>query len=394
MMDVILNAQCLSPPLTGIGRYTLEIQQGVQNAARVNNVHCFAHGAWIDACKIDLLNTLPAQKGTCPARGMLKTFAKKIPFAYEAKKTLEQWVLQRNVAKLRNPVYHETNYILSSFDLPTVVTIHDLSHILYPQCHPRERVRYLERELPKTLEQADHIICVSRFVRDQLHDILGVDREKITPIHLGVSTSMRPCSREQVVSVLKRYALPEKGYILVVATREPRKNLERLVKAYLHVQQGLRPRLPLVFAGDKGWKSRHLDKELRGLESQGLVRTIGYVPEKDLPFIYSGATVFAFVSLYEGFGLPPLEAMACGTPVLAADTSAMTEVIADAGLLVDPYDIDAIASGLTRLLGDDDLRSDLARKGIQRAASFTWDRCVEKTIDVYEQVAGTLDNAR
>jgi alpha-1,3-rhamnosyl/mannosyltransferase len=205
---------------------------------------------------------------------------------------------------------------------------------------------------------------------------------------------MRPCSREQVVSALKRYALPEEGYLLVVATREPRKNLDRLVRAYLQIQRSIRPRMPLVFVGDTGWKSEYLDRELQNLEAQGLVRTIGYVPEKDLPFIYSGATVFAFVSLYEGFGLPPLEAMACGTPVLAANTSAMTEVIADAGLLVDPYDIDAIASGLTRLLGDEDLRSDLARKGIQRAASFTWDRCVEKTIDVYEQVAGTIDNAR
>jgi alpha-1,3-rhamnosyl/mannosyltransferase len=392
-MNIILNAQSLAPRLTGIGRYTLELIQRLEKNSRVTSVHAFSQAAWSSSSKYTAFES--CSTGVADrAKKKLKTYVKKVPLAYTFKKRLQQHVLERNAARLESPVYHETNYVLASFQLPSVVTVHDLSHLLYPECHPLERVRHLEQELPKTLERAGHIICVSRFIRKQLHEIMGVNLQKITPIHLGVSPSMRPCSHEQTVSVLKRYALPEDGYLLVVATREPRKNLDRLVQAYLQIQRSAGPRMPLVFAGDTGWKCEHLDRELHNLEAQGLVRRIGYVPEKDLPCIYSGARVFAFVSLYEGFGLPPLEAMACGTPVLAADTSAMTEVIADAGLLVDPYDIDAIASGLTRLLEDEDLRSDLARKGIQRAASFTWDRCVEKTIDVYEQVAGTIDNAR
>lgn len=392
-MNIILNAQSLAPRLTGIGRYTLELIQRLENNSRVTSVHAFSNATWRDSSTYATFESCSTNVAD-HAKKTIKAYAKKIPLAYTLKKHVQQFVLERNAAKLASPIYHETNYVLASFQLPSVVTVHDLSHLLYPECHPLERVRHLERELPRTLDRAGHIICVSRFIRNQLHELMGVNLEKITPIHLGVSPSMRPCSREQVVSALKRYALPEEGYLLVVATREPRKNLDRLVRAYLQIQRSIRPRMPLVFVGDRGWKSEYLDRELQNLEAQGLVRTIGYVPEKDLPFIYCGATMFAFVSLYEGFGLPPLEAMACGTPVLAADTSAMTEVIADAGLLVDPYDIDAIASGLTRLLGDEDLRSDLVRKGIQRAASFTWDQCVEKTIDVYEQVAGTLDNAR
>lgn len=385
-MDIILNAQSLTPHPTGIGRYTFEMVRRLGESPRIASVHTFSGATWKkgEAHSVSVPFT---SRGADQARKMLRACARKIPMAYALKKSLERRGLERNAAGLASPIYHETNYVLASYSLPSVVTVHDLSHLLFPECHPLDRVRHLERNLPKTLDKADHIICVSGFIRDQLHGIMGVKPERITPVHLGVSPHMRPLPRTQVEAVLKKYALPENGYLLVVATREPRKNLERLVAAYLRVQGGMRPRLPLVFAGDRGWKSGKLERELRVLEGRGLVRRIGFVPEADLPGVYGGAKIFAFPSIYEGFGLPPLEAMACGVPVLASTTSAMSEVIADAGLLVDPLDEDAIASGLERLVGDELLRHTLIDKGTARAASFTWERCIEKTIDVYELVS-------
>jgi alpha-1,3-rhamnosyl/mannosyltransferase len=269
-----------------------------------------------------------------------------------------------------------------------VATIHDLSHIHYPDFHPRERVRFMERQLPRTLARANRLLTDSEFVRQELVALLGVSPERVTAIPLGVDVCFKPRGAEETGPVVGGYGLAPDRYVLAVATLEPRKNLAGLLRAFSRLPEKLRRRYPLALAGGRGWRCGSLESMMHALESAGEVRRLGYVPAGDLPLLYAGATAFAYPSFYEGFGLPPLEAMASGVPVLSSCGSSMSEVVGEAGILVDPHDDEAMVRELARLLEDAELRRNLARKGLDRAAMFSWKNCVLDTVDVYRQVLG------
>ena len=173
---------------------------------------------------------------------------------------------------------------------------------------------------------------------------------------------------------------------MTVGTLEPRKNLSGLLAAYSRLPEKTQGEHPLAVVGMKGWLSDALERQLEPLERRSRVRRLGYVAHEDLPFVYAGAHAFAFPSFYEGFGLPPLEAMACGVPVLISNRSSLPEVAGDAALQVDPEDVEAMTRGLERLLGDEGFRARAVRAGPERAAGFTWERCVDRTVDVYRRV--------
>ncbi|MCZ6908285.1 MAG: glycosyltransferase family 1 protein [Rickettsia endosymbiont of Ixodes persulcatus] len=208
----------------------------------------------------------------------------------------------------KNFIYHEPCYILRPYSGIKICNVHDLSHIYYIECHPRERVKFLFKYLPKSIKEADHLITGSHFMRNEIINYFRISPEKITTIYHGVSKIFRPRQFVEIAHILARYGLLEKSYLLSVGTLEPRKNLERLIQAFNLLPERQRKKFPLVLVGMKGWGTHRLMKLINQLIRKEELYCLGYVSSDDLPYLYSGAYGFVYVSLYEGFGLPLLEA--------------------------------------------------------------------------------------
>lgn len=267
-------------------------------------------------------------------------------------------------------------------NMPTVVTIHDLGAEYLPQYHQFPSKLYLNKSTEYAISQASHLIAVSEFTRQDIINKYQVDPDRVTAIPLGVDLEAnRRASSTEIEKVRQKHHLNQ-NYVLFVGTIQPRKNLTRLIEAYAKI---LPTDYDLVLAGGKGWLSDEIynSPARRGISER--VKFLGYIDELDKPALYSGATATALVSLFEGFGLPAIESMACGTPVLASNASSIPEVVGKAAVLVDPNDVDSIAAGLSRLLYDQSLRQDLSVKGLKQAAKFSWQHTASQTLAVFEK---------
>ena len=268
--------------------------------------------------------------------------------------------------------------------VPTVLTIHDLIPQLLPEHHKPLNRWYLNWTMPLYCRRADHIIAVSEATRRDLLATYRLSPEKVTVIHEAASPRFRPQTESAHERIRGMYGLPEE-YLLYVGTIEPRKNLERLLEAWTPLRQsGECP--PLVIVGKRGWLSDSFYAALEASPVREDIVLTGYVQDADLPVIYSAATAFVWPSLYEGFGLPPLEAMACGTSVVCADASSMPEVVGDAALLFDPQDAASLQAQMRRIVSDGDLRQSLVERGLRQACHFSWSDTARKTLEVYETV--------
>jgi glycosyltransferase involved in cell wall biosynthesis len=276
---------------------------------------------------------------------------------------------------------------------PSVVTIHDLGYLTFPEAHTARRRLELHLTTRWSLRAARHVIAISRATRDDLVRHYGAEPARISVIHHGLSPAFRPAEDDAAAAATRaRHGLGG-PYFLYVGTIQPRKNLVRLIEAFARAMPhltlaGAAPLLAL--AGRQGWLSAAITRRAHELGVADHVRFLGYVPDHDLPALLAGSLAFVFPSLYEGFGMPVLEAMACGAPVLTSTSSALPEVAGDAALLVDPADTDAIAAGLARLASEPDLRLTLRARGLARAAEFSWDRCARATLEVLRNAAGSI----
>lgn len=288
-------------------------------------------------------------------------------------------------------LFHSPDFVLPpvSGGIPTLLTVHDLSFVHYPDVFPATLVAYLNRVVPWSVRRATHVLADSAATRDDLQRVWDVPASRITVLTSGVNPRFQPVTNPAALAAVRsRYVLGDAPFFLAVGTVQPRKNYELLVRAYGRVAAEL-PQA-LVIAGGRGWLVEGL---LAEIERQGLgdrVRLIGFVDDADLPALYSAATALLFPSLYEGFGLPLLEAMACGTPVASSDASCLPEILAapggEAGLLLDPADEAGWAAAMVSLAGDATLHGDLIARGRARAAAYRWDATARHLMTIYDEL--------
>lgn len=286
-------------------------------------------------------------------------------------------------------LYHAPVNVLSpGIRKPQVVTVHDLAFHYYPEQYPAMKQRYLRAMTAASVRRATLIIAVSEATRQDIIRIHRVAPERVVVVPNGVDDVMQPLPEQDVATFREQQDLPE-HFFLFLGTLQPRKNVETLVRAYATVSMGID--WPLVIAGAKGWQYERIFQLVEELGLTARVRFAGHVPGEQLPLWYNAATMLVYPSRYEGFGLPLLEAMACGTAVIGSTVSSLPEVVGDAGLLVDPDDAPGLAESMLRLAADGDLRQQLERRGLKRSTSFTWHETARSTAGVYRRaLAGAV----
>lgn len=374
-MKVILNVDAITHPLTGIGQYTLNLGQALQQHQAISDIKFFSADHWVK----DIELSAAENKWLAIARKWVPLKSWALQF-YARRRANAFSKLSRN---LSDYVLHSPNFVLMPFAGRSVATFHDLSFVHYRDTQPAYRLKFLDQEIPKTLQQADALITPTKFVKQEIIEHYGYPAEKIQHTPLGVDAGFKPYTETQCKQTLSSHGLPFKRYVLSVATTEPRKNLKRLLQAYSLLPAGLRQAHPLVLVGSKGWLNQDINKTIRKMVNQGQIISLGYQNTTQLQHLYAAAKLTALPSLYEGFGLPIIESMASGTPVLTSENSAMQEVAGGCAMLCDPLDVEDMKTTLHQSL-DDDLWLEQAKSaGIKHSNNYNWLRCAEKTIDAY-----------
>lgn len=381
-MKVVLSIDPIRFPITGIGRYTFELAQQLKKLSQVEQLYFLSgHRIVSDLPQYAQLATGPSSFAANYRKGILKS-----NIAVEIYRLASSLTKQIALREYSDCVFHSPNFYLPKFAGPSVCTFHDLSIFTWAQCHPPERVRYMRKEIALTLKRVDMLIADSEYTRQEIAKYFGWPLEKIRAVPLACSADFRPRTSDELAPLLQKSGLKPEGYCLYVGTIEPRKNLEVLLDAYSILPQSVRRQWPLVMIGYRGWRSEQLHARIEAAIAEGWARYLGFVDAAELPLFFAGARLFVFPSLYEGFGLPVLEAMASGVPVVCSNSSSLPEVAGDAAAMCEPKDVDTLSSLIQTGLEDEQWRSDAKRKGLEHARSFSWRRCAEETVAVYRKV--------
>lgn len=374
-MRVMLRLQSTFGNLTGIGHYTAQLFQQFAEMAPGQvigsmpqwPVRLYRRIARLDARNRKRLRDLP-RRAVCKS---IRVGAR-----------LLQWA---NIKLRRYDVYHEPNFIPTKVAAPTIATIHDLS-LLRPEWHPPERIAWFERYGSRMLSQCVHFLTDAQAVRREIVEKLGVSASRVTAIPLGVRSCFYPMAEGDYRPALQALGLPPR-YLLYVGTIEPRKNVLTLLRAYCDLPAPLREKYPLVLAGGWGWKAEKTAAYYEETARHRGVVHLGYVPEEALAALYNGARALAFPSLYEGFGLPPLEMLACGGAVLASRAATVQEMVGGQAELIEAEDVTGWRNALARVVADDVWHRQLRRGAAEHARPFTWEGCAHQTWRVYESIA-------
>ena len=374
-MRVGIDGIPLATPKTGIGHYTFELARELARLAPADEFELVAPVA-LDVAAGDGAEPLPPNLRAvhAPVNALRRRW----------------WTigLPLYVRQTGLTLFHGTNYNVPLWQrCPTVVTIHDLSLLLHAETHREDLVRRARRRLPTMTRIATRIITDSESVKREICEHLKVAPDKITAVALAPRRAFRPVPTTEARAALSRLGV-ESEFILFVGTVEPRKNLLTLVRAFDELMRTTDLRPQLVIAGQKGWLTQELDAYVERSALGARILFTGYVSDEDLRALYSTCRVSVYPSLYEGFGLPPLEAMACGAPVITSRIPVIMETAADAARLVAPTDVQALTAALVELLTDEGARAYLSAAGLQRAAEFTWARTAERTLAVYREALG------
>ncbi|PTT32695.1 glycosyltransferase family 1 protein [Pseudomonas sp. HMWF021] len=375
-MRIALNARILQAPRTGIGQYVAELVHALRSEREVE-VTLFNGWGWSSA--------LP--EAAMPGYSRLTPLLRQIPGAYQARRWLEQKRFDQGRAQ-NFDLYHEPSLWPLHFDGPTVITLHDLTHLHFPDTQPPTRLREIERRLASGVQQAQRILTDSQAIADEAQAYFGLPAERFVVAPLGVAERFHPREPQAIEAVLKAHAVEAREYFLCVGTLEPRKNLNLALRAHALLPESLRQRFPLLIVGMAGWQQAQFNNELRQALACGHVCLLGYLPDEQVAQLLAGARALVFPSLYEGFGLPVLEAMASGTPVILTRSSAMPEVAGDAGNYIEADDAEGLRDAMSRLIDDHAHWQACREAGLQQAQLFSWLRCAQATAGAYRQALG------
>lgn len=378
-MKIIISTDSIKFPVTGIGRYALEL---------INNLKANPE---IDAMKylsgFKVVDDLPALVNT-PSIS-----------ASKLKKQLRNSRLVSDIYRLTVPVlksyalksytdyiFHSPNYYIPPGHKKSCTTFHDLSIFHFPEYHPKGRVHLMKKELHSSVSRAKVLITDSNFTKNEVSDFFNFDPERIVVAPLASSGDFLPRKENQCQQVLERYGLAYGQFTFFAGTIEPRKNIKNLLLAYQKLPLEMSLRFPLVISGYQGWESEELHRLFDIGSQRGWIKYLGYTDQQSLSVLFSACRAFLFPSRYEGFGLPVLEAMAAGTPVITSNVSSLPEVAGDAGLMVDPDDVDQLTQYISDIILNDSLRAELIDRGFLQNAKFSWVNCARETIKAYKLV--------
>jgi glycosyltransferase involved in cell wall biosynthesis len=365
------NTTLLQEKLSGIGNYIEKILMEIKKREIKDRIILLGSNNYYDYSKINFKNNIFLSNGIISRNRIFRILWEQIILPIKAKKN--------NIDILHCPAH-----VLPLFySQKTVLTIHDLAFKLFPKAFKWQNRFYLNFIVPLSIKKADRIIAVSKNTKKDIIEEYNIDSNKIKVIYNGVNEKYREIRDEIIINKVKeKYKLPKK-FILYLGTLEPRKNIKRLIKAFNKVKKS---DTKLVIAGGKGWLYDDIFELVKTLNLENEIIFTGYVDEEDIVPLYNAATVFVYPSLYEGFGLPPLEAMACGTPVITSNVSSLPEVVGEAAITIDPYNIEDISSAIRKVLNSEKLKENLSKKGIQQSKKFSWKKTTEETLNLYREI--------
>lgn len=365
-MRVVLDLRCVHPGMTGIGRYALNLYLSLERAGREIELGCIA-----SAAGVEMLH---------PSSGC------KIHVVSDQERSWDDLALPDLLRDWKADLFHSPLFTLPGLrTCLQICTIHDVIPLARPDLSPKSFQQFFHNQIRKAIRRADHVVTVSRFSREDLLRHLPLEETLVTAVHEPVNPLFAPQDGPTTRNRLQVLGL-EPGYILSVGAIDRRKNLPALIEAYALLRAGWDAAPPLVMVGEPSGDRLDLAAEIRRCDLDRHVLRLRRVPDSDLVHLYAGAALLAFPSLYEGFGLPVLEAMATGTPVVTSCTTSLPEIAGDAAILVNPESVPEIKEGVARILNDPQLRQDLSARGLVRAAQFSLERQAKELIGLYAQL--------
>ena len=382
-MKLILDITSVRYPLTGIGRYTYELGKFLSSSNDLKQILFWKGFQFTDSLTRPdsaTMNTPAPKKG----QNRIKETLKKNTAVIKLYHNIRLLTQKRRLAKLSDYIFHSPNFYLPPFSGTSIVTVHDLSFIAYPAYHPAARVAVMMETLNSVQKNADFIITISDFSRNEIIRHLNWPEDKIKTTYMAASDIFYPRQTDELTPFLAAHGLNPGSYSLFVGTIEPRKNIEILVSAYEKLPDSIRKHYPLVVCGFRGWENQKLMERIEKAGHEGWLRHLDYLPHNDLPLIMAGARLFLFPSVYEGFGIPPLEAMQSGVPVIVSNATSLPEVVGDAATMIDPHDEQGWREAIEKGLEDTFWREERMQKGLERAQLFSWQRCAEETLAIYK----------